>query len=253
VHDRHLKLVVEYDGADFAGWQVQPGRRTVQGTLEDAFGDLAGAAVRVTGAGRTDAGVHALAMPAHVDIASDLEAATIRDAVNARLPDDVFLHEVSDAPEDFHARFSATARRYVYLIGLTESPVWRRRRWFVRGRLDADAMATAGTVLRGEHDFSSFCLAGSEPAHHRCRVDAFSIECEARYGGMFIFHIRADRFLRGMVRSIVGTLVEVGRGRFGAGEVQEILDAMDRGRAGPTAPAHGLYLERVEYERGGMR
>ncbi|MBD3367737.1 MAG: tRNA pseudouridine(38-40) synthase TruA [Candidatus Eisenbacteria bacterium] len=248
VHDRHLKLVVEYDGADFAGWQVQPGQRTVQGVLEEAFGDLSGRAVRVTGAGRTDAGVHALAMTAHVDLETDLEAASIRNAVNARLEDDVLLHDVSDAPPDFHARYSATARSYLYLMGRSRSPIWRGRRWFVRGPLDLDAMSAATEALAGEHDFSSFCLAGSEPEHHRCRVDAISIECEPRYGGMIVFHIRADRFLRGMVRSIVGTLVEVGRGRFAAGEMGDILDAMDRGRAGPTAPACGLYLERVDYE-----
>ena len=248
MHDRHLKLVVEYDGTDFAGWQVQPRQRTVQGTLESAFGDLVDGEVRVAGAGRTDAGVHALAMAAHADLESGLDAATIRDAVNSRLPDDVFLHEVSDAPSGFHARFSATAREYVYLIGRSESPIWRRRRWFVRGRLDDEAMLRSLEPLRGEHDFSSFCLSGSEPAHHRCRVDAISLECVPKHGGMIVFHIRADRFLRGMVRSIVGTITEIGRGRFDPGDMGDILGAMDRGRAGPTAPAHGLYLERVIYD-----
>ena len=253
MHARHLKLVVEYDGGDFAGWQVQPGQRTVQGTLEDALADLIGEESRLVGAGRTDAGVHALAMPAHVDVASELPADTIRDALNARLPDDVFLHEVADAPSSFHARHSATARSYVYLIGLSESPVWRRHRWFARGGLDLEAMDAALEPLRGELDFSSFCLTGSEPEHHRCRVDAISIECERRYGGMIVFQIRANRFLRGMVRSIVGTLVEVGRGRFEPAAMKQVVDAMDRSAAGPTAPAHGLYLTRVEYERGGMR
>jgi tRNA pseudouridine38-40 synthase len=251
VHSSHLKLVVEYDGTDFAGWQVQPGMRTVQGTLQGALADLVGTEVEVTGAGRTDAGVHALGMAAHVDIATDLDAGTVRNAVNARLPDDVFLHEVTDAPPEFHARFSATARSYLYLIGRTESPVWRRHRWFIGGRLDVERMRGAMGPFLGERDFSSFCLTGSEPNHHRCRVDAISLECEPRHGEMIVFHIRANRFLRGMVRSIVGTLVDVGRGRFEPEEMQDILECLDRGRAGPTAPAHGLYLERVDYERGG--
>lgn len=247
MHNRNLKLVVEYDGSGFAGWQVQPDERTVQGVLEGALSDLARERLGVTGAGRTDAGVHALGQAAHAACSIDLPAQTVAAALNARLPEDVFVRSVQDVPLSFHARYDATSRSYLYLIGLSESPLWRGRRWSVRGRLDAEAMATAAGALVGEHDFESFSLKGSEPNHHRCHVLGTSLECEPRYGGMLIFRIEADRFLRGMVRSIVGTLVDVGRGRIGSEAVPAVLEARDRAAAGPTAPPHGLYLVEVTY------
>jgi len=248
MHSRTVKLTIEYDGTDFAGWQVQPGQRTVQGELERAFTDLAGEDTRVTGAGRTDAGVHALGQVAHVTVALDLPCERLAGAVNARLERDSRVLLVEDVPEDFHARFDATSRSYVYLIGATESPLWRRNRWFVSAELDLPAMRTALAVLEGEQDFSSFCLAGSEPDHHRCRVTSISLESQFDLGGMHTLRITANRFLRGMVRSIVGTAVEVGRGKVSPGEFEEILNARDRGAAGPTAPPHGLYLRAVRYD-----
>ena len=247
MHDRHLKFVIEYDGTDFAGWQVQPEELTVQGTLETALADLEGAAVRLTGAGRTDAGVHALGQVAGVGTALELPADRIRQAVNARLPADVLILAAEDVDSSFHARFDAVSRSYSYLIGATESPVWRRNRWFVRTELDHAAMSAALPALEGEHDLSSFCLAGSKPDHHRCRVTGISLECDPGFGGMVILRITANRFLRGMVRSVVGTLVEVGRGKVPPGELENILNARDRGAAGPTAPPWGLYLEEVRY------
>jgi tRNA pseudouridine38-40 synthase len=245
---RKLKLTIEYDGTDFAGWQVQPNQRTVQGVLEAAHADLFGEPTTVTGAGRTDAGVHALGQVAHVETGSSLPGREVVGALNARLPDDVLVKDAEDVPEAFHARFSAVSRKYIYLIGLSESPLWRKRRWVVRSALDTDALLEALEALRGDHDFSSFCLTGSEPDHHRCRVGGISVQCDGRYGGMVILEIEANRFLRGMVRSIVGTLVEVGRGKLPAGEMTSILEAKDRARAGPTAPPWGLYLTRVAYE-----
>jgi tRNA pseudouridine38-40 synthase len=247
MHTRNLKLDIEYDGTDFAGWQVQPDQRTVQGVLEDAVSDLAGERLAVTGSGRTDAGVHALRQVAHVKCSLALAEGEFRAAVNARLPGDVRVHRVEEAPLAFHARYDAVSRSYAYLIGLTESPIWRLRRWFVRAELDVEAMADAAAGLAGERDFESFSLKGSEPDHHRCHVTATSIQCERGYGGMIIFRVEADRFLRGMVRSIVGTLVEVGRGRLAPADITDILEARDRGRAGPTAPPHGLYLVDVTY------
>jgi tRNA pseudouridine38-40 synthase len=255
MHDRNLKLTVEYDGTDFSGWQVQPEMRTVQGALEDALADLAGERLRVTGAGRTDAGVHALGQVASVATSLDLPADRIGAAVNARLAADVRITAVEDVPESFHARFDAVSRSYFYLIGSVESPVWRRNRWFVSAALDVGAMREALRVLEGEHDFSSFCLAGSEPDHHVCRVTeislgrtaGISLESQVTHGDMLILRITANRFLRGMVRSIVGTAVEVGRGSTTPGQFEEILAARDRGAAGATAPPHGLYLEAVRY------
>lgn len=247
MHARNLKLVLEYDGTDFAGWQVQPDQRTVQGVLEEAFSDLAGAGVAVTGAGRTDAGVHALGQVASVETDLGLSQAAVAAALNARLPDDVYVKSVTDVPDSFHARFDATSRAYTYLIGRSESPLWRRHRWCVRSKLDLGAMRAAGEMLLGENDFSSFCLSGSAPEHHRCRVDAISLEWTPEHGGMSIFRIEANRFLRGMVRSIVGTLVDVGRGSAAPETFAAVLAAEDRGRAGRTAPAHGLYLTEVKY------
>lgn len=255
MHDRNLKLTVEYDGTDFSGWQVQPGMRTVQGDLEAALADLtaeqagaAGEAARVTGAGRTDAGVHALGQVASVATSVTLPAERVGPALNARLERDVRIVRTEDVPESFHARFDAVSRSYFYLIGGAESAVWRRNRWFVSASLDTAAMLEALGSLEGEHDFSSFCLTGSEPDHHRCRVTRISLECEVDFGGMLVVRITANRFLRGMVRSVVGTLVDVGRGKTSPSDFEKILAARDRGAAGPTAPPHGLYLEEVRYD-----
>jgi tRNA pseudouridine38-40 synthase len=247
MHTRNLRFDIEYDGSDFAGWQVQPDRRTVQGVLEDAVSDLAGERLSVTGAGRTDAGVHALNQVAHVKCSIGLPAGAVAAAVNARLPEDVRVRGVREVPLAFHARYDAIARSYAYLIGLSESPIWRLRRWSVRADLDARAMSAAADMLTGEHDYESFSLKGSGPQHHRCHVMGTSIECDPGHGGMIIFRVEANRFLRGMVRSIVGTLVEVGRGRLAPADVAAILEARDRARAGPTAPPHGLYLVDVTY------
>ncbi len=244
---RILKMTIAYDGTGFAGWQVQPEERTVQGALEEAFSELEGASVAVYGAGRTDAGVHAMGQVAHAETGLGLSCDRIAGALNARLAEDVHIRSVEDAPEGFHARFSAVRRSYVYLMAVEKDPLWRNRRWVVGRRLDMEAMREAAGLLPGERDFSSFCLTGSAPSHHRCRLDSISIEWLPEPGGMMVLRVSANRFLRGMVRSIVGTLAEVGRGRTTVSEFCDILEARDRGEAGATAPACGLYLERVEY------
>lgn len=248
MHSRNLKLTLEYEGTGFSGWQVQPGERTVQGVIEDALADLSGEAARITGAGRTDAGVHALGQVAHAGTSLTLPTEELTGALNARLPKDVRILEVLDVPQSFHARFGAVSRSYFYLIGRAESALWRNYRWLYQAPLDETAMTTALAGLEGERDFSSFCIKGSEPDHHRCRVTEISLESRFYCGPMLEIRITANRFLRGMVRSIVGTVVEVGRGRITPKEFDEILAARDRGAAGPTAPPHGLYLEKVLYE-----
>ncbi len=279
MQSRNLKFTLEYDGTLFAGWQVQPGQRTVQGVLEEALADLcmsvggggarlghtegadsaaagerdggardaAADRIPVTGAGRTDAGVHALGQVANVVVPIELPVGEVTSALNARLPEDLHVKITEEVSSDFNARFDAVGRSYLYLIGREESPLWRLRRWHVRSDLDREAMKRASVSLLGDRDFSSFCLAGSEPEHHRCRVSAISIEWDPRFGGMLVFRVDSNRFLRGMVRSIVGTLVDVGRARTTPEEFSDILEARDRGEAGATAPAHGLYLERVKY------
>jgi len=251
MHDRTVKLVLEYDGTEFSGWQVQPGERTVQGVLEAALAGLCGVPVEATAAGRTDAGVHALGQVAHARIAVALGAGRVAAALNARLPRDVRVRSVADAPDGFHARFDATSRSYLYLMGMQESPIWRLRRWHLRGAVDRDAMERAVPAFRGERDFGSFALAGGSAAHDRCDIRRMSLEWEPRFGGMLVLRVEANRFLRGMVRSIVGTLAEVGRGRVAPEEIPAIIEARDRGRAGPTAPPWGLYLESVAYGEEG--
>jgi len=252
----NLKLTVGYDGTGFAGWQVQPGQRTVQGVLEAALGELAGSVtgrpidrVAVTGAGRTDAGVHAVGQVASVPIDFELAPDRVAAALNARLPNDVFVKDASEVPDSFHARFSAVRRTYAYLMSREESPLWRNRRWFVRHPLDEGAMRRAAEALEGEHDYSSFCV--SEERWPRicsvCSVALLGVDWAPLSGEMLMLRVEADRFLRGMVRSIVGTLVDVGRGRTSPEDLAAILEARDRGLAGATAPAHGLYLVRVSY------
>ncbi|MCD4690748.1 tRNA pseudouridine(38-40) synthase TruA, partial [bacterium] len=168
-------------------------------------------------------------------------------ALNARLPEDARVRVVDEAPEEFNARFSAVRRSYVYIMAEEPDPLWRDRRWVVGKGLDRDAMREAGAFLVGEHNFRSFCLTGSEPEHHRCRLDSISLEWLPELGGMLVLRVSANRFLRGMVRSIVGTLVDVGRGRTSPSGFRGIFEARDRSRAGATAPACGLYLKKVDY------
>ena len=241
---RVLKLTVEYDGTGFAGWQVQPGTRTVQGVLEEAFSDLEGASVRVHGAGRTDAGVHALGQVAHVETGLELPPERIAGALNARLADDVRVRSVEEASEDFNARFSATARRYSYRI-LRGRDVFDPHCWQIYFDVDRQAMDRGARELLGRHDFSSFCKTSSlKPDGNFCEVDLCRFEWSPQ-GAMF--EIRANRFLHHMVRTIVGTLVEIGRGARPADDIPAILAARDRRSAGRMAPARGLFLEEVTY------
>ena len=246
---RRLRITVEYDGADFAGWQLQPDVRTVQGVLEVALAQVTGQAVRVIGAGRTDAGVHARGQVAHLDTASRLPDPDLQRALNAVLDADVAILELRRVPDAFNARGDALLKRYVYriLTRRASSPLRRRRVWQLREPLDLDAMALAAGTLEGTHDFSAFRGArGGSPAQENAlrSLDRLSLE----KGGDEIRLVAEGRsFLRYMVRNVVGTLVEVGAGRLSAEAVAEILASRDRSRAGPTAPAHGLCLEWIRY------
>jgi tRNA pseudouridine38-40 synthase len=242
------RLVLEYDGTEFEGWQVQPGgRRTVQGTLEEAFGPLAEGAVRVYGAGRTDAGVHAEGQVANVRAATRLDPARLLRALNARLPGDVVVRLLEPAPAAFHARRDARSKLYRYRLwtGLVRSPLRERFAWRVRAPLDLDALQSAAALLAGTHDFASFRAAGSAA---RTTVRTLTrAGWRGRVGEELCFEVEGPGFLRHMVRNLVGSLVEVGRGRREPGWIADLLAARDRTRAGPTAPAHGLTLVRVEY------
>lgn len=243
-----FRLTLEYDGTDFAGWQSQrQGERTVQDTLAAALAEIAGERVRVLGAGRTDAGVHAEGQVAAASFATRLDAGTLARALNAKLPADLAVVAASLAAEGFDPRREANRKLYRYSLwnGAAPSPLRRRRFHHVREPLDVAAMAGAAAALVGRHDFASFRATGSRVGSTVRSLARASVEGEAR--GEIRFELEGDGFLRHMVRNLVGTLLEVGTGRRPAGSMPELLGARDRTRAGPTAPACGLTLVRVDY------
>ncbi|MGE3303690.1 MAG: tRNA pseudouridine(38-40) synthase TruA [Hyphomonadaceae bacterium] len=242
-----FKLTLEYDGGGFDGWQRQSERPSVQGALEHALQSMTGEAAEVYGAGRTDAGVHALGQAAHVDIAKPVTPDRLREALNALVrPAPVTVLRVEEAADDFHARFDATARIYWYRILNRRAPpaLERGRVWHVARKLDRDAMDEAASYLVGQHDFTTFrdaqCQAKS-PVKTLDRMDVMQAGEE--------IHVRcaARSFLHRQVRSMVGAVVEAGWGRRTPRDVRAALEARDRARCGQVAPAEGLYLERVEY------
>lgn len=243
---RTLKLVLEYDGSNYCGWQVQEHEPTVQGVLEQALAKILGQRVRVQGAGRTDAKVHALGQVASVGTASTLPTETLRSALNSVLPRDVVVHQVQEVPPDFHARYSAEGKTYTYRIlnRSVRSPLRLRYVWHVARPLDIERMTEAMGALVGRHDFSSFRAAGSEVQSSVRTITALSLD---RQEDEIVLRCSANGFLRHMVRNIVGTLVEVGSGRRAPQDMKRILAARDRRLAGVTAPPQGLYLVKVQY------
>jgi len=243
---RNIKLVLEYDGTAYHGWQRQRGQATIQAQVEDVLRMVSGERVSLIGAGRTDAGVHALGQVANFRTRSRLTAADFQRALNGLLPADIIVLEAEEAPEGFHARFGARAKRYEYRILNRELPqaVGRAYHWHLRGRLSLARVRRCLALVRGRHDFSSFRSTGSSaksPVRHM-------FECGARReGDLVTLWFEADGFLRKMVRSLVATLVEVGQGRLGPEEFGMILAARDRARAAATAPPQGLFLSRVYY------
>ena len=248
---RNLKITLQYDGANYVGWQRQATGTSIQGLLEDALEPIAGSHVTVHGAGRTDAGVHALAQVATVSYPGAHESSVLARALNAVLPTDVRVLSVEDVPADFHARFSAVGKVYEYRIVNAPfvSPFLVRYVWHVPNQLDVDAMKAAAAHLIGTHDFAAFQGAGSDVASSRRTIHTIEWENGRAHDVPLVIRFRGDGFLRHMVRNITGTLVEIGGGRWTPERVMEILASRDRSRAGTTAPSHGLFLVRVEYSK----
>jgi tRNA pseudouridine38-40 synthase len=247
----NFKLILAYDGTDFVGWQRQASGRSVQALLEDALSQIERAPVTVVGAGRTDAGVHALGQVASVSLTHGLDAAVLRRALNATLPPDLRVVAVESALPDFNARFAAQTKTYRYrlICGEFISPFDRKFAWHLPLSLDVNRMKRAAAHLEGRHDFAAFQSAGSDVSTTERTVIASQVTTGTKTGDTeeVQYEVTGDGFLRHMVRAIVGTLVEVGSGRLQPDDLQQILLSRDRHRAGPTAPAHGLFLVAVSY------
>jgi len=243
---RNIRILVAYDGSLFFGWQRQAGFESVQEGLEEALLSVTGEHHTVRGSGRTDTGVHALAQVAHFHIDTALSDNRLWHALNANLPRGVTVRALKTAPDDFHAQRSAIGKRYAYVIetGRFQSPFTRDRVCFVRGELDLAAMRSAARHFVGEHDFSAMASAGSPRATNVRRI--FGLHVVPRKDGL-AFVVGGNGFLYNMVRAIAGTLIQVGKGRISPDKVAAILASKDRGQAGPTAAAGGLYMVSVRY------
>jgi tRNA pseudouridine38-40 synthase len=245
---RNIRLKLEYDGTDFHGWQRQPQVRTVQGSLEEALATLLRHPVVAWGCARTDAGVHAMNYVSNFHTGSDITVERLLSGVNGCLPGDVVVTDAADAAPDFHARFSATARRYTYRITTQPTAVWRRYAYHIHHPLDLERMRAGATHLVGEHDFTGFTALANE-ANPVCVLRSLDVSHDGNApAGRIDVTVESNRFLFHMVRVIAGTLMEVGRGRIEPERVAEILRTKDRRKAGPTAAAHGLMLVGVHYE-----
>ncbi len=254
---RYIRLLIEYAGTEYHGWQTQKSGGTIQDILRDKIHSITGKEVRLTGASRTDAGVHALGQVAVFGTDLSLDADVIMRALNAKLPPDIRILAAEETDEDFHPRYRATQKSYFYIIseGRHQSAFLHRYVWNVRSCLDLDSMGKAAILLIGEHDFSSFRASGCGAKHPVRTVYTLDITrlgkidfMTASIEGEFIkIRIEANAFLRHMVRNIVGTIIEVGRGKISIEEFSRIFQSCDRTMAGPTAPAQGLFLEKIIY------
>lgn len=243
------RLDIEYDGAAYAGWQRQAGQHTVQAAIEQAVRRFCGDQITLFGAGRTDAGVHARAQVAHLDLEKDWPARTVFNAVNAYLAqagETVAIVAAQQVGDEFDARFSALARHYLYRIINRRPPlaIERERAWHVKKPLDADAMHEAAQLLVGHHDFTTFRSAHCQAKSPFKTLDRLNV---SRHGETIEIRASARSFLHNQVRSLAGTLKRVGEGAWSNGDVQAALDARDRAACGAVAPAHGLYLMQVDY------
>jgi tRNA pseudouridine38-40 synthase len=241
------RLLLEYEGTRFSGWQMQPNQPTIQDALEQALATVLRIRPNLIGSGRTDAGVHARGQVAHFSLDRPTDPFRLRRSLNGLLPPDIAVLGVDPVTDDFHARFDARQRRYCYYVSTSPRALERRTRWHLRPVPNFEAMERAATDLLGTHDFDAFCRARSATEDRVCTIDVAAWVYEDSPGDAY-FEIVADRFLHGMVRTIVGTLLEIGRGLRPPDDIPRVLASQDRREAGETAPPHGLILEAVHYE-----
>ncbi|MCH7755833.1 tRNA pseudouridine(38-40) synthase TruA [candidate division KSB1 bacterium] len=241
---RNIKLVLEYDGTDFCGWQLQPKDRTVQGVLQSSLKQLLRESPTIYASGRTDAGVHALGQVANFKTKTKLTLDSIQNGVNSYLPADVRVLSVEEAGEEFHARYDAVKRTYRYVIAKKTLAVGRQYSWFCKYKLDLSKIRSASEFLIGKHSFEAFAKLNEEEKHYLCNVESVRWQ-ESEED--FSFTISANRFLHHMIRIIVGTMIDVGRGKLLPGDIKDMLASGERKRAGSVVSAHGLFLVRVDY------
>ena len=244
---RNFKIIIEYDGRRYCGWQRQNHDPTIQETIEQALRKMTGQHISVVGSGRTDAGVHAYGQVANFKCETKLKSKDFRGGLNSLTPDDIVVLKCKEVEDGFHARYDVKSKVYIYklLNRIHPAAIDRQYAWYIRTELNPETMRTAISHLIGKHDFKAFEGAGSPRSHTtRSVMSANLYRQDVNY---LIFEIEADGFLRFMVRNIVGTLVEVGKGKITDHEFKRILDSKDRSQAGVTAPAHGLFLKTVNY------
>lgn len=244
-----MQLVLHYDGSGFSGWQRQPEQRTVQGVVEQALERLCDREIAALGSGRTDAGVHARGQAVGVRVPQKWTPDALRRALNAVLPEDVWVASAFEMRPEFHARYSATARRYSYYVGTDDeanSPFRRRTEHAVGHRLDHGRLRESAASLLGEHSFRAFAVKGTAPETDSHVCDVRVATWNERTGGL-VFEIEANRFLHHMVRFLVGTMLDVGSGRRPTNDVRQLLSASDNSEASPPAPANALFLDSVRY------
>ncbi len=241
---RNIKLKIECDGTDFSGWQRQPDLRTVQGEIEDQLKKITQEVITLTGSGRTDVGVHALEQVANFKTESKLDLEVIFKGLNSLLSEDVQIKDIEEVDLDFHSRYKAKSRVYRYKIYLGKNVFLRRYAWEILYPLDLEKIYSATQLIIGEHDFTSFCVSESAKEDNHCNILKAVWEKSEK---KLELEIEANRFLHTMVRSLVGTLIDLGRGYFSLEDFKEILKAKDHRKAGLTAPAKGLYLVKVNY------
>ena len=243
---KNLKLIIEYDGSDFLGWQTQKSGRTVQGEIESALKKIFNTnSITLIGSGRTDSGVHAKAQPANVKLTTQMALDKIQNAINGNIGKDVWVSSCEFVDLDFHARFDAKEREYRYFLTNSYSPINRKKEWFLLRKLDLDLLKKCAEKIKGIHNFTRFCKANAEVENKVCNV--FKAKWDIK-DGSGKFTIQANRYLEHMVRYLVGTMIEVARGRYSVKEFESLLNNEENDLMVYRAPANGLFLWRVSYD-----
>ena len=237
-------LHIQYDGAAYSGWQIQDNAATVQQRIVDAIKVISKEKVNLIGSGRTDAGVHALGQIANFKVDSELDIYKFKHSLNSILPEDISIIKMKKVPEDFHARFNAKKRSYIYIISKMKSPFYNNYSWYYHNKINVEALNKYSKLLIGEHNFSSFAKKKSEVENKYCNI--YNAHWK-KSGELIMFFIEANRFLHGMVRTVVGTLLGISSNDEKEEKLIKILESQDREVAGETAPAKGLFLYKVKY------